>query len=298
MNTTQLDCFLTVAETLSFARAAERLNITQPAVSHQIHTLEDELGAKLFHRTTRMVELTPAGLQFIHDAKDILSIARRAKRRLERPSPQDTVEFPIGCHSYALLSALSGALGALAEQIPGLRPQLRVVPFLHLFRLLENEEVEAVVGYQGQEGRRSSDGNYQEAGKVPLVCICPRTSPLSGRSSLRLGDLDGQRLILQDPIKCPPALSRLQGELVQDRAPSELYFCSGMDEALCLAQAGLGLALAPALLPPMEPLVAYLPVTEVPPLSFGAFFRTRKGTPHGRALLALLRERFSAPGAP
>ena len=167
-----------------------------------------------------------------------------------------------------------------------------------LFRLLENEEVEAVVGYQGQEGRRSSDGNYQEAGKVPLVCICPRTSPLSGRSSLRLGDLDGQRLILQDPIKCPPALSRLQGELVQDRAPSELYFCSGMDEALCLAQAGLGLALAPALLPPMEPLVAYLPVTEVPPLSFGAFFRTRKGTPHGRALLALLRERFSAPGAP
>ena len=289
MNTTQLDCFLAVAETLSFARAAEQLNITQPAVSHQIHTLEDELGAKLFRRTTRVVELTPAGLQFIHDAKNISAIAQRAKKRLERPSDSNIVEFPIGCHSYALLSAISWAMGALADQFPGLRPQPRVVPFLHLFRLLENEEVEAVVGYQGQEGRRSSDGNYQEAGKVPLVCICPRTSPLAGRSALRLRDLDGQRLILQDPIKCPPSLSRLQGGLVQDRAPSDLYFCGGTDEALCLARAGLGVALAPALLPPPGEDVVYLPVEDAPPFSFGVFARSRRLSHHGKALLDLLK---------
>ena len=46
MNTFQLSCFLAVADTLSFARAAERLNITQPAVTHQIRSLETELGAK------------------------------------------------------------------------------------------------------------------------------------------------------------------------------------------------------------------------------------------------------------
>ena len=44
MNTSQLACFLTVAETLNFAMAAERLHITQPAVTQQIRTLEDELG--------------------------------------------------------------------------------------------------------------------------------------------------------------------------------------------------------------------------------------------------------------
>ena len=68
MNTFQLTCFMTVAETLNFARAAERLNITQPAVTHQIRSLEEELEVKLFKRTTRLVELTPSGYLFINDA--------------------------------------------------------------------------------------------------------------------------------------------------------------------------------------------------------------------------------------
>ena len=47
LNTTQLECFLAVANHLNFSRAAQELHITQPAVSHQINTLEDELGVKL-----------------------------------------------------------------------------------------------------------------------------------------------------------------------------------------------------------------------------------------------------------
>ena len=56
MNTTQLECFVTVAENLNFARAAAILHITQPAVTHQIVSLEGELDAKLFIRTTRSVK--------------------------------------------------------------------------------------------------------------------------------------------------------------------------------------------------------------------------------------------------
>ena len=73
MNSTQLECFMQVAENLNFARAAEALHITQPSVTHQIHTLETELNVKLFHRTTRSVSLTQAGLSFFTDAKNILS---------------------------------------------------------------------------------------------------------------------------------------------------------------------------------------------------------------------------------
>ena len=64
MNTDQLKSFIQVAENLNFARAAEILKITQSAVSRQIHSLEDELGTKLLHRTTRTVTLTPAGISF------------------------------------------------------------------------------------------------------------------------------------------------------------------------------------------------------------------------------------------
>ena len=74
MNTTQLECFVTVAENLNFARAASILHITQPAVTHQIVSLEGELDAKLFIRTTRSVKLTPEGWSFLADAKNILNM--------------------------------------------------------------------------------------------------------------------------------------------------------------------------------------------------------------------------------
>ncbi len=86
MNTMQPICFLTVAETLNFARAAEQLHVTQPAVTQQIHSLETELNLRLFRRTTRNVELTQEGLIFLGDAKSIVEIFERAKKEANLPS--------------------------------------------------------------------------------------------------------------------------------------------------------------------------------------------------------------------
>ena len=72
MNTTQLECFMEVANFLNFSRAAEHLRITQPAVSHQITALEDELGVKLFQRTSKSVRLTKEGYLFTQYAGEIL----------------------------------------------------------------------------------------------------------------------------------------------------------------------------------------------------------------------------------
>ena len=82
MNTQQLKTFIQVAENLNFARAAESLNITQSAVSRQIHALEEELDAKLLHRTTRTVRLTPAGISFLDDAKQVVERLNYATAKL------------------------------------------------------------------------------------------------------------------------------------------------------------------------------------------------------------------------
>ena len=79
MNTAQIRCFLAVADTLNFARAAEQLHLTQPAVTHQIQTLEQELGVKLFARTTRTVRLTEEGGLFLADARGLDALAARAQ---------------------------------------------------------------------------------------------------------------------------------------------------------------------------------------------------------------------------
>ena len=75
MNTFQLECFLSVANFLNFSKAAKSLNITQPAISHQINALETELGAKLFFRTSKNVRLTQAGHLFTQYAEEILLYA-------------------------------------------------------------------------------------------------------------------------------------------------------------------------------------------------------------------------------
>ena len=77
MNTAQIRCFLAVADTLNFARAAEQLHLTQPAVTHQIQTLEQELGVKLFARTTRTVRLTEEGGLFLADARGLDALPAR-----------------------------------------------------------------------------------------------------------------------------------------------------------------------------------------------------------------------------
>ena len=82
MNTIQLECFVTVAEYLNFSKASTVLKMSQPAVSHQIQSLEKELDVKLFNRTSKNVTITPEGVLFLADAQLILKTAMSARERL------------------------------------------------------------------------------------------------------------------------------------------------------------------------------------------------------------------------
>ena len=74
-----LRVFVAVAEELNFHLAAERLGLTQPAVSRIVSDLEDRLGIQLLERTTRLVRLTDAGRFLLHEAQDILPASPRPR---------------------------------------------------------------------------------------------------------------------------------------------------------------------------------------------------------------------------
>ena len=288
MNTFQIDCFIQVAETLNFARAAERLNVTQPAVTHQIRSLEEELGVKLFRRTTRIVELTQEGILFLEDARNIAAISLRAKKRFENPESKEIQPFSIGCHSYTHLFLLSDVLRQMALETPTLHPRLRVVTFPHLYRLLEEEEVDAIVGFQ-ESNTNKIPGTYREFIKSPIVCVCPKNHPLAAYTQLALSDLRKTPLILSVPGMAPSPVFQLQGRCMEGRPFSDFHFAESPESATVLVKAGLGISLLPDLLLPTDPHLARVPLNEEFSISFGVYYKSLQGRPLLKSFLAAMK---------
>jgi DNA-binding transcriptional LysR family regulator len=102
--------FATVAENQSFTRAAEKLNIAQPAISQQIRTLEEELEVKLLIRTKRSVRLTAAGQAFLCEAKDILNRVEESRAHARRAAQGATGRLSIGCVGWTASLFLPGLI--------------------------------------------------------------------------------------------------------------------------------------------------------------------------------------------
>lgn len=291
MNTFQLRCFLAVANSLSFARAAGQVQISQPAITHQIKSLEDELGVKLFRRTTRMVELTPEGEAFIADARSMVAIEDQAKLRFRHPDDRAIEPLSIGCGSYIQLGLLAETLRALSAHSPALHPRLFVLPRDRLFHLLETGGADAVLDIR--EGGEGGDFAFEELRQSALVCACRADHPMAGRAGASIRDLASEALIFCDPITLSPDIARLQWKLLEGRGPSDAHFCDSPDSAVVLARAGFGLAILPELFVPDAGGLAKVKLEDAPGLSFGMFYRSANGSAALARLIRAARRQFS-----
>ena len=187
MNTTQLECFMSVANFLNFSRAAEQLGLTQPAVSHQINTLEDELGAKLFYRTSKRVRLTQEGHLFSQYAQEILSLSRMSKARLKESHVTSVIRFGIGCRSFLELRLLAPVLQQLRQEFPRLLPVLRLIPFDSLENLLEE-----IVGEIRDEYDEDEEEDIKEIlpGKEYQVLGSAKLNDINEQLNLKLDSED------------------------------------------------------------------------------------------------------------
>ena len=117
--------FVAVAEELHFTRAAERLYIAQPALSEQIRRLEEEVGTELLRRTTRKVELTPAGKEFLAHARRILAEADDALADALRAARGETGRIRVATGTTAGLEQVPKILRAFGEARPLVHLDLR-----------------------------------------------------------------------------------------------------------------------------------------------------------------------------
>jgi len=238
---TALRAFEAAARHMSFARAAEELNVTPAALSFQIKSLEDHLGQPVFHRLNRAVELTDAGRALApgtSDAFDRLTAAWRAAQR-----SGDTARITVTAGPALTAKWLAPRLFAFAEDYPDI--ELNFSASLRIFDL-DRDDVDVAIrfGYPDKDDRHHS---------VPLLYdwVTPMMSPDLAAGMTRVEDLKGATLIHQDDIRFlrPPMNWDAWFKSVELDPPvmSGPHF-SQADHALDAAVSGSGVVLGRAVL--------------------------------------------------
>lgn len=295
MNSMQLACFLTVAETLNFAKAAQQLNVTQPAVTQQIHSLEEELNVKLFLRTTRKVELTRAGGMFIHDARSILNIMERAKKRMEGSFEDQRKPFLIGCHTYNDVYLFSHVLEQMRLKFPQIYPVFQVVPFRHIYQHLVEGSLDVIIAFQ-EYGLREYIF-YKELTKLSIIAVSRRTPDAENKEEISMSDLEQERLIILDPRKCPGELAKIQHQIIGNHSASDIYLCDSIESSITLARAGYGTAIVPNHFSVKDPALSFLTIADTEQLSYGIYYQKKPGYAELKSFLEFSKSFFSDSSA-
>lgn len=147
MNLKQLEAFICVAEAKSFSAAARKLYLTQPTVSAHISALEKELGARLFARTTKEVELSQEGERLYGNAKKMLQLEKNILRDFTQKEVSGIQKIVVGASTVPGQYILPQILSLFARTYPGNQLELKEADSMEVVRLVQEGEVE--IGFTG-----------------------------------------------------------------------------------------------------------------------------------------------------
>lgn len=245
MELQQLRQFLAVAETLHFGNAAERLGIAQPHLSRAITKLEAELGARLFLRTSRKVQLTTAGEVLRDEAVELLLVAQRAAAITKQTALADAAVLRIAFVSAALYSLLPMMVRKLRVVKPELKIELQEASTEQQIKLLACGDIDFGFGHPPlakTQSRIVSEILLHDG----FDALLPVDHPLAVKTSVTFKQLAAQPFVLFPESQGPTLFAairdqcRLAGELL-----NVVQTATRLHSQCALIAAGLGIGLAP-----------------------------------------------------
>jgi DNA-binding transcriptional LysR family regulator len=277
--------FVAVAEELHFTRAAERMYIAQPALSEQIRRLEAELGVELLRRTTRKVELTAAGEEFLARARRILSEADEALAEASRAARGETGSIRVATGATAGLRLVPDVLHAFREARPQVHVDLHQMEWQNYFGGLGEGRVDAAFAWLPVEHDELS---FVVLHEEPRVAAIEAAHPLVAERELRIEQL------LDEPwpwVDTHPTVVAFwtcedyRGGKAARRGPtirSMEGLLEGVRAGLCVATVPRSQAQATA-----WPGIAFRPVTNLTPATLAIVWRAADETPVVQALVEI-----------
>lgn len=199
---TKLQTLLAVAEYKNFTRAAEELNMTQPAVSHHIKQLEQEVNAPLFIRNKSGLKLTPQGEIVVKYARRMNALNSKMYSELQNAQKHLSL-LRIGITHTSESNFTAAALAKYSNQKGKLKIILFTDTINNLYDMLENYEIDlAIVDGAYNDSRFSSmllDTDY-------LTCVMSVDNPLAKKGAVTLAELKKQKMILRTPASATRTL--------------------------------------------------------------------------------------------
>ena len=242
MELRHLRCFLIVAEELHFARAAERLHIDQSPLSRTIKELEEELGARLFIRTTRSTQLTRAGRQLLEHVPRIFTALDQARDGVKSATNGFLGQLRIALSDGVTPTRLSTLLARCREEDPEVEMRLFEVPLGLQIKGLHEDLYD--VGFSMAED--GGDGILvTPAWEDELMVAVPARHPVLAFKQVLLKEVLRYPLALGDPAVCEGHARQIDRFLRKlDQEPLIAQRVATFDVMMTLVSAGLALGLA------------------------------------------------------
>jgi len=237
----QLRAFLLVAQLRNFTRAAEAMFITPSGLSVLIREFENELGSRLFDRTTRHVALTSSGNEMVRVAQESLEKLDAAAMRIEHSGSQANQSFSLGVPPLVAANIVAPAIREFRVHHPGLRIRLFDERAPVLLPMVQEGKLDMALGIFGRAAgiRRTSFLRF------PLVVIRPHIDQEFRRSSITWSALKGEKLISLQPSS--PIRQIVDRQLaLAGAALSQMISVNLVDTQIAMVEAGEGFAVLPS----------------------------------------------------
>lgn len=192
----RLRVFNTVAKRLNFTKAANELNITQPAVSKHIKEIEQQLNTKLFDRNGTKITLTIAGTMLLKYTEKIFTVYRELEFEINQLNQKHEGVFRIGASTTIAQYVLPSLLAAFHQQFKDIKVQLSI----HNTEVIEQLLIEQKIDLGMIEGlSKNKSFQYTPFIKDEIVLVASVNHPLTYKNSLSVDELKKTPLLLREP---------------------------------------------------------------------------------------------------
>jgi DNA-binding transcriptional LysR family regulator len=246
MELRHLRYFIAVAEELHFGRAAKRLNISQPPLSQQIMQLEKEIGVRMFNRTKRRVEITPAGLVFLAEARRIMTMSDDAVRRTIRADKGEIGQLAVGYIGSANYSVLPQIVREFRKRFQDVDLSLAELNTSNQIEALREGRIQ--VGFlRPPQGIQNEGLSVEPVFREPLMVAMPQNHRIKGKTPVSLRILAKESFIMIPRQRGPGffdyiiALCQKEGF-----SPNIVLEASQFHTIIGLVAAEIGIAIVPA----------------------------------------------------